>query len=330
MIITLRGADFSGNNIGHIDIPVELSDWSKAIIAKFSSFNWTDAAKSALQIFEDDLISNGVKEKLQYLALPILAANNSLNDAMFNVVLESSIAAVIGNGASGKYSVINGRGIARTAAFASTTEAETSIYVPFGAQTFAHNFHIMSYTPEDWPTPTTDWTNTRVRLGDTFSDNYNVEGTAFSFIEAIQQVTQKKLWGVNNIKQASEFLSILGPYMYCGINPSVEGRNVSGDINFSTKGVPVIGSNDGTHIYFSLAEQDYVQGNSGGPYAITTTRPEIPMPERIYAGLLPIDIDSSWVARYYAALGWGECLTNTESKAYQHALTKFVTTLKSL
>lgn len=331
MIITLRNADFSNNNIGHIDIPCVLSDWSKAIIAKFSSFNWTDDAKSALQIFEDNLISSGVREKLQYLALPILAANNSLDDAMFNVILESSVAATIGDSATDKYTVINGRGIARTAPFASITEVANSIHVPFIAQEFAHNFHIMSYTPEDWPMPTTDWGSTKIRLGDnTFNSPYNVEATAFSFRSAIQRITQKDLWKMDSILQPDQFLTVYPPAMGAGTNPSIEGRPAYGDPNFSTRGVPLIGSNDGTHIYLSLAEQDYVQGNSGGPYAIETTQPEATMPDKIYAGLLPIDIDNSWVARYYAALGWGECLTNTEGKAYQRALTKFVTALKSL
>ena len=51
MILVVKGADFSANKIDTIDIPIELSEWTKALIEKYPNFTFTDAIKKKLELF---------------------------------------------------------------------------------------------------------------------------------------------------------------------------------------------------------------------------------------------------------------------------------------
>ena len=82
MIITLN-ADFSANNIGRIDLPVEPTERQKSILAKYNR-EFSQAQISAFVRFMNTLENNGILAKMNSLYLPILADSASV--AFINVV----------------------------------------------------------------------------------------------------------------------------------------------------------------------------------------------------------------------------------------------------
>lgn len=85
MIIVLKGADFSANNVGKINISSELHSFTKAAIEASGNVNLTNAQKYAL----DDLFlamgvdgSNDTMSKIRRLYLPIIA--NDVSKALIN------------------------------------------------------------------------------------------------------------------------------------------------------------------------------------------------------------------------------------------------------
>lgn len=84
MIIVLSGADFSANNIGKIDLPVELDDTTKSILSMLTKYGATSMQAQHLNNFVLGLKSNGIYEKLTYLFLPIFA--KELGEAFTNTI----------------------------------------------------------------------------------------------------------------------------------------------------------------------------------------------------------------------------------------------------
>lgn len=76
MIIVLKGADFSANNIGKIDIPRELTAGQKAMLASYSK-ELTYEQKMAFGTFMDALDDGGITPKIKVLCMPILAGDKS-------------------------------------------------------------------------------------------------------------------------------------------------------------------------------------------------------------------------------------------------------------
>lgn len=85
MIITLN-ADFSANNIGHIDLPVEPTERQKAILAKYNR-EFSQAQISAFVRFMNTLENNGILSKMNRFYLPILADSTSV--AFMNLVSDA-------------------------------------------------------------------------------------------------------------------------------------------------------------------------------------------------------------------------------------------------
>ena len=82
MILILKGADFSANNIGKIDVSSVLSERTKAIVARFRR-NISDYTKFALQELIDWLDSEGILSNMDGLYLPCLAG--SVEETFINV-----------------------------------------------------------------------------------------------------------------------------------------------------------------------------------------------------------------------------------------------------
>lgn len=85
MILVLNGADFSEANIGQIEIPRELDDFTKAAIVASGNSSMTDEQKMALDTFFRSIGAidgSGVFAKLKYLYMPVLA--NTVSYALVN------------------------------------------------------------------------------------------------------------------------------------------------------------------------------------------------------------------------------------------------------
>ena len=120
MIIVLKGADFSANNIGKVDVSSVLSDRTKKIVARFSK-NLSDYTQFALQELIDWLDSEGILSNMDALYLPCLAG--TLEEAFVNVakspfntdiVLDSEIFELKSNGVRVKSSGVTNKGIQLT------------------------------------------------------------------------------------------------------------------------------------------------------------------------------------------------------------------------
>lgn len=79
MIITLKGADFSQDNIGQITLPADLDNFTLSAISMSGNTNMSDAQKSALNDFFENIGAFGTKstifQKLEILMLPIICSD---------------------------------------------------------------------------------------------------------------------------------------------------------------------------------------------------------------------------------------------------------------
>ena len=85
MILILKGADFSANNLGQVEITTELDDFTKAAIVASGNTSMTDVQKSALNTFFKKLGAfgtTGVWSKIHYAWMPIIGG--SLDKAFLN------------------------------------------------------------------------------------------------------------------------------------------------------------------------------------------------------------------------------------------------------
>lgn len=82
MILRLNGADFSANNIGHIDIIREISEETNTLLSKFSK-NFTEEQKFAVQDFIAGLKTNDIWSCIGNLYIPAMAG--SLAECGINV-----------------------------------------------------------------------------------------------------------------------------------------------------------------------------------------------------------------------------------------------------
>lgn len=118
MIIILNKADFSSNNIGKINIPVNLTTRQKKILSKYSkalSYN----QKMAFGSFMNNLDSAGIINKLKALFLPVLAGN--ISEAFINIVTEDLSKDI--DLSSSQYFKLENGGIFNTATTSSVAES---------------------------------------------------------------------------------------------------------------------------------------------------------------------------------------------------------------
>lgn len=103
MIIVLKGADFSANNIGKIEIPRDLTEKQKQMLANYSK-NLSYEQKMAFGTFMNTIDDNGITPKIKVLCMPILAGDKS--EAFVNLV-KSGYGKEIDLGASEHYGMLN-------------------------------------------------------------------------------------------------------------------------------------------------------------------------------------------------------------------------------
>lgn len=76
MLIVLKDADFSGNNIGHVEVPIEVSSETANILNLYGVSELDDdylKKARALQIFRSDFSKLGISNKVKGLFVPMFA-----------------------------------------------------------------------------------------------------------------------------------------------------------------------------------------------------------------------------------------------------------------
>ena len=90
MLIVLKDADFSGNNIGYVEVPIEVSSETANILKLYGvselDSDYFKKAK-ALQIFRSDFSKLGISDKVKGLFVPVLAKNT--DTAYLNLASET-------------------------------------------------------------------------------------------------------------------------------------------------------------------------------------------------------------------------------------------------
>lgn len=90
MLIVLKDADFSGNNIGYVEVPIEVSSETKNILNLYGVSELDDdylKKAKALQIFRSDFRKLGISNKVKGLFVPVLAKNT--DTAYLNLASET-------------------------------------------------------------------------------------------------------------------------------------------------------------------------------------------------------------------------------------------------
>lgn len=76
MLIVLKNADFSENNIGHVEVPIEVSSETANILKLYGVSELDDdylKKAKALQIFRSDFSKLGISDKVKGLFVPVFA-----------------------------------------------------------------------------------------------------------------------------------------------------------------------------------------------------------------------------------------------------------------
>lgn len=110
MILTIKEADFSANNLGQIIVPVEITDAGREFMAQYNTV-FTETQQYAIQHMLNNLgygVENSVWSKLKMFVMPVLSSN--VDEAVYDVIASAAItknAVTFSNhalnGASGAY-----------------------------------------------------------------------------------------------------------------------------------------------------------------------------------------------------------------------------------
>lgn len=310
MIIVLGKADFSKISIGNVDIPVDISQWTNDVIAKYPNYNWEYSAKQALEKFHLSLVKNQILENIEYLALPIFASNieEATQDA-----LGGSMRITIPEDASVRYNVVTGKGIARNGHVKTSNDA---ISVDFTrGDSFPLDCHFMAYPTENVVESNNYMATTKISENpdetswnlasymQTWGFGFGIYSFVVGCVLDVNGTTiRTRLWGQTN-------------------NSGI----IDADVNFAKLSEPAIASSYNKVVSLSQAEQNYISKNvTSGLYFNGFTNESV---KKALMGLSPVIADNVWSARHFGFLGYGKHLTNEQSIAYQKALKKLVAEL---
>ena len=166
MIVVLKGADFSANNIGKIEVSRELDVKTKQLLSRYSKV--LDTSKQyAVDDFVTGLYDNGLADKITCLLLPCLSS--SIDEAMINAMNGDSMGQLNSN-----YWLLRNNGLVQTSMTYDTAEAITRIGayvdVPINNSHYAV-FNSESYEYTNTTTDTAKQFPTRRNARATFYDN---------------------------------------------------------------------------------------------------------------------------------------------------------------
>lgn len=140
MIIVLKGADFSANNIGKIEVSRELDVKTNQLLSRYSKV--LDTSKQyAVDDFVTGLYNNGLADKITCLLLPCLSS--SLDEAMINAMNGDSMGQLNSN-----YWLLRNNGLVQTSVTYGTTGAIARISAY--ANVPINNNHYAVYNSENY------------------------------------------------------------------------------------------------------------------------------------------------------------------------------------
>jgi hypothetical protein len=211
MIFILKKADFSANNLGKIDLPLDLTDRQEAMLAQYSK-DLTFNQKMAFGIFINTLDSSGIMSKIKVLCMPILAANTG--EAFVNLA-SSGYSKEIDLSSSSNFDIVDDgvRNINKTANVSEALKLPSAEGLEFG------NMHILCAANTEYYTELQDVVRmlylyqsspeaiiqfSHTHGGSTRMSTYRVVGTSFQdiFGENVFNVScknsGKKMYGLNS------------------------------------------------------------------------------------------------------------------------------------
>ena len=333
MIAILNGADFSENNVGRITIPVELSDWTLATIAMYANYPWNDEKRNALEMFYRSLVTEGIMEKMEYLAFPILAT--TFNEAINNTIAQGQNITNVGQ--SDKYEVIVGKGISRIAAI---NKPDDLAYASPERDSFLSEFHIAFCTTTSVPDNGSVYSNTVAKnLESQNSSILALNQCVFGFGSSTLSMGFRGLVDRGDMNK-TQFFNI-NPYMFPGVNPNLVPplRVLKSDKNFANIPTTFVGYATNDTCGFSIGEQQIVSESlvPDDPESTNATkiafRPNYenkdnPLKRRVYINLQPFIIDDQWFCQKFGILSFGYPLNDTQNISYQKAISQLVDAVK--
>lgn len=331
MIAILNNADFSENNIGRVIIPIELSQWTLDVISKFPSYSWTLEKKNAVELFYRSLVINGILDRMEYLALPVLCGT-TITDAVQN--LKEGGVSISSMGNTAIYETVVGKGLARSGA---VTNKDNLISINNPRVGFMSEFHFAFCTTDAVPTNGTVYTTPKAK-GLEPANISNLDSLIFGFSSDIRSWGLRSMMGRSDIS-LSEFLN-LPPFMYPGINPSVATplAILKGDKNFANIPTTFVVCASNNVISMSCGEQG-VQTEALTPIDTTKntqisfrtdyTNAEQEIIKRVYFNFQPLVIDNVWFCQHYGILSFGMSLTSEQNIKLQKFMSELLNVLNA-
>lgn len=331
MIAILNNADFSENNIGRVIIPIELSQWTLDVISKFPSYSWTLEKKNAVELFYRSLVINGILDRMEYLALPVLCGT-TITDAVQN--LKEGGVSISNMGNTAIYETVVGKGLARSGA---VTNKGNLISINNPRVGFMSEFHFAFCTTDAVPTNGTVYTTPGAKGLE--PDNIaSLSSLTFGFNLAIRSWGLRNMMGKSDIS-LSAFLN-LSPFMFPGINPSITPplTILLGDKNFANIPTTFVVCASNNVISMSCGEQG-VQTEALTPIDTTKntqisfrtdyTDAEVETTKMVYFNFLPLVIDNAWFCQHYGILSFGRSLTSEQNIKLQKSMSELIEVLSA-
>lgn len=335
MIAILNNADFSENNIGRINIPIELSQWTLDVISKFPSYSWTLEKKSAVEFFYRSLVINGILDRMEYLALPVLCGT-TIADAVQN--LKEGGVSISSMGNTDIYETIVGKGLARSGATTGAPASRNSlISIDNPRVGFMSEFHFAFCTTDAVPTNGTVYTTPKAK-GLESDDILNLDSLTFGFHNPVRMWCLRSMFNKSDIS-LNEFLD-LRPSMFPGINPSQAAPLdvLRGDKNFANIPTTFVACASNNVISMSCGEQA-VQTEALIPTDTTKNTQiafrtdyadaEVATNKRVYFNFQPLVIDDTWFGQHYGILSFGRSLTSEQNIKLQKSMSELLNVLNA-
>lgn len=163
MIIVLKNADFSANNIGKITIPRDPSQEALAMLANYTR-SLTDEQVLAFDDFQQGLKDAGIWAKITHLYMPILAGQ--LSEICVNLVDENFASDLTLGTDAATYLTLNSKGVKNTN---TANNWAAGFYTEITEK--VNNFHILTF-PTNAASETLDFMGLGENAGKTIFPPY--------------------------------------------------------------------------------------------------------------------------------------------------------------
>lgn len=287
--------------------------------------------KNGVEFFYRSLVTNGIIDRMEYLALPVLGGS-SIADAIQN--LKDGGVSITNMGNTALYEVVVNKGLARIAAVSSATDI---ISIIGSRANILSEFHFSFCTTDSVPNNGTVYTTPQEKGLESIEGVENLNSMFFGFKAGIRAMGLRNLFGKSELTKQQFF--DLDPFMYPGIGPSVAPplTVLHGDKNFANIPTTFVACASNNVISMSCGEQQ-VQSEALTP-TDTTKNTEIAFRtdyahvttegRRVYFNLLPLVIDNVWFAQHYGILSFGRSLTSEQNIQLQKSMSELIEVLNA-